>query len=145
MSKKKKTSLKFKEKHPREVGKFYFIYDSSGGHPALVYYADPINDIYYIQRFSTKYRKGRVLLKHNIDPASDKKQWLVKHPEVVDYDGILFVKKYENFRVHPDDLELVKKYQKYNLDNKKMDARCESQHGVSKHMTSSTNIIKTKK
>ena len=144
MSKRKKSTEKFKIKHPREIGKFYSAFDSNGGHPVMVYYADPVNDIYYIQRFSTKPRKDRIPLIHNVDPNSDKRQWLVKRPEAVGYDDILYVEKYKNFRVHIDDANLIEQYQKFNLAHKKMDARCESQQGVSKHMTSSTENIKSK-
>ena len=144
MSKKKKTTINFKLKHPRELGKFYSAYDSSGGHPVMVYFVNPIEDVYYIQRFSTKPRKDRILLLHSIDPTSNKSQWLVKRPEAVRYDDIVYTDKYKDFRVHKDDEANVKKYQKFNLINKKMDARCESPEGVSKHMTSSTGDIKSK-
>ena len=144
MSKRRKTTLNFRKKHPRLVGCFYSCYDSCGGHPVLVYFADSGNDIYYIQRFSTKPRKDRVQLKCSINPDSNNEQWLIKKPEMVGYDDIYFTEKYKNFRVHPSDNEIVKKYQKYNLCNKKMDGRCESQQGVSKQMPSSTKIIKTK-
>lgn len=116
---KRPTSKNFREKHPREVGKFYHRNDRKGGHPALVYESHPENDLYHIQLFSTKHRKGREKLKHNIDPEEDKKpknekkdQYLIKRPETVDYDGITYFEKYKNYRVHPEDSSIVKKYQK---------------------------------
>ena len=120
MAKRKRpTSNKFRERHPREVGKFYHKNDSKRGHPVLVYECHPDEDVYYIQRFSTKPRKGRVLLTHNIDPEEDikpetekKAQYLIKRVETVGYDGITYFEKYKNFRVHPDDMPIVKKYQK---------------------------------
>ena len=68
---------------------------------------------------------------------------MVKKPEALTFDDMLYVKKYSNYRIHPDDIELVKSYQKFNF-NKKMDGRCESQQGVSKQMPSSTESIKPK-
>ena len=69
MSKKKrKSSCNFKVRHPREIGKFYHAYDRKGGHPSLVYFSNPDKDTYFIQRFSTKKRKGREKLKHSINP-----------------------------------------------------------------------------
>lgn len=119
MARKRPTSKKFREKHPREVGKFYHKNDKKGGHPALVYESHPEKDIYLIQKFSTKPRKDRQHLIHNIDPEEDKKpkgkrkeQYLVKRPEAVSYDGITYSKKYKNYRVHEDDIPTVKKYQK---------------------------------
>ena len=111
----KKTSLKFRIKHPRRIGKFYHAYDKKGGHPSLVYFGDPDKDTYFIQRFSTKKRKGREKLKFNIDPGSKKEQWLVRRPEVVGYDDMTYKKEYEKFRVHPSDIETVKKYQKHKF------------------------------
>lgn len=144
MSKKKKTTQNFKLKHPREEGKFYYMHDKNGGHPVYVYYADTVNNIYYVLRFTHAKRKGRIRMKHNIDPNSSEEQWMVKKPEVVSYDDMIYVEKYSCYRIHPDDIEMVIKYQKFNL-NKKMDGRCESQQGVSKQMPSSTENIKTKK
>lgn len=69
---------------------------------------------------------------------------MVKKPEAVEFDDMIYNAKYCNYRIHPSDMEIVKKYQRFNL-NKKMDGRCESQQCVSKQMPSSTEIIKTKK
>lgn len=119
MARKRPTSKKFRERHPRVVGKFYHRNDKKGGHPALVYKSYPEKDVYLIQKFSTKPRKDRELLKHNIDPEEDKKpkgvkrnQYLVKRPETVNYDGLTYYEKYRNYRVHPEDMKTVKKYQK---------------------------------
>ena len=91
MAKRKRRNTKqFKLKHPREVGKFYRISDNNGGHPVLIYYADPEKDIYYVQRFSTKKRRGRIKLKNNIDPNSNKDQWLIIKPVVVHYDDLFY-------------------------------------------------------
>ena len=121
MSNKRKrpTSKKFREKHPREIGRFYKIHDSKGGHPARVYYADPTNDIYYVQRFSTKSRKGRVKLLHNIKPGSDKEQWLIKKPEAVGYDDISYEINYVNYQINPDDQSTIEQFQIFNLEKKK--------------------------
>ena len=108
---KKKTTKKFRLKHPREVGKFYKIHDSKGGHPVRVYFAIPELYIYYVQRFSTKPRKDRIKLKHNIDPYNNNEQWLIKKPEKVRYDDIVYEVKYIGFRIHPEDEKTVKKYQ----------------------------------
>ena len=126
MSKRKRPSSKiFREKHPREVGKFYHKEDTSGGHPVLIYEENVKEDTYSIQRFSTKPKKGRVKLKHNIDPKNDKNdQWLVKKPEATGYD-VKYLEKYKDFRVHPDDIDTVKKYQKSGL-KKKIDERSKS-------------------
>ena len=124
MSKRKRpTSIKFREKHPREIGKFYRINDTQGGHPVRVYYSDPTNDIYYVQRFTRKKRRDRKLLLHNVNPLSDEKQWLVKKPEAVGFDEMVYESKYEKYRIHQDDEKTIKKYQKFNL--KKKDERCE--------------------
>ena len=113
--KKNKTSKNFRLKHPCLVGGFYKIHDANGGHPIRVYFAIPEEDIYFIQRFSTKPRKDRVKLKHNIDPERNNDQWLVKKPEIVGYDDIKFEQNYINFRVHPEDEPIIVKYQKFNL------------------------------
>ena len=119
MARKRPTSKKFREKYPRERGKFYHKNDSKGGHPVLVYECHPEIDTYCIQRFSTKPRRGRLLLAHNIDPEEDKKpkeekrsQYLIKRTETVGYDDITYYEKYKNYRIHEDDMSIVKKYQK---------------------------------
>ena len=119
MAKRKRpSSKKFKENHPREVGKFYRRGDTKGGHPARVYHSDIIHDTYFIQRFSRHYRKDRKKLIHNIDPNSKEEQWLVKRPEAVGYDDIVYDIKYITYRIHPDDEKTLKRYQKYNLKKK---------------------------
>lgn len=120
MSKKRrKSTLKFKQKHPREIGKFYRISDSSGGHPAMVYVIKLDEDTYFVQRFSQNNRKDRIELKHSIDPNSDEKEWLIKRPEAVEYDDLEYCDKYYRFRIHPDDVATVIKYQKHNLKKRK--------------------------
>ena len=120
MSKRRrKSSKKFVKNHPRKVGKFYHARDSSGGHPARVYYSNPKDDEYYIQRFSTHDRKEREKLKHSIDPNSNNDQWLIRRPEAVGFDDMIHKYEYDNFRVHPDDEEIVIKYQKYDLKKNK--------------------------
>ena len=112
MSKRKRKSSKnFKEKHPREIGKFYHAYDKSGGHPSRIYDADPDKDKYFIQRFSTKKRKGRIKLKHSINPKSDNDEWLIKRPEIIGFDDMTFKDKYKDYRIHPDDEKTVEQYQ----------------------------------
>ena len=115
---KRKTTTKFRLRHPREVGKFYRICDSSGGHPAMVYYSDVINDIYYVQRFSTKPRKDRIKLKHSINLSGNNDEWLVKKPELVGYDNLQYYQEYENYRIHEDDTSTVTRYQKFDLKMK---------------------------
>lgn len=117
--KKRRTTLRFRLIHPREVGKFYRISDSNGGHPARVYLANPNENTYFIQRFSRKERKDRKILTHNIDPESKEEQYVVKKPEAVGYDELEYEAKYEIYRVHPDDEETVEKYQKFSLKKKK--------------------------
>ena len=109
---KRPSSKKFRERYPRVVGKFYRIKDTNGGHPAMVYYCYAKNNTYFVQRFTQSKRKDRVKLLHNIDPESIKEQWLVKKPIAVKYDDIIYDSKYENYRIHKDDLEIVRKYQK---------------------------------
>ena len=70
---KRKTTQKLRDKHPRIVGNFYRISDKNGGHPARVYYSEPVLDIYYVQRFSRERRKGREKLLHSIDPEGKKR------------------------------------------------------------------------
>ena len=112
---KRKSTAKFKSNHPREIGKFYHVDDSNGGHPCMVYYCDPDNNLYYIQRFTQKYRDDRVQLTHNIDPHSNEKQWVNKTPEAVGYDNMKYLDKYKEYRIHEDDIETVKSLQKYDL------------------------------
>ena len=123
MQKRRRPSTnKFKERHPREVGVFYYISDKSGGHPARVYKCIPEIDTYYIQRFSTKPRRDRVKLSHHIDPEKDalgEKSWLIKKPEAVSFDDIRYNEKYNSFTIHPDDEELIKKYQRDDLIKKR--------------------------
>ena len=116
---KRKSTNKFKQSHPREIGKFYRISDSSGGHPAMVYVVKLDEDTYFIQRFSQNERKDRIKLKHSIDPNSNKKEWLIKRPEAVEYDDLEYYQKYQNYRIHPDDVNIVIKYQKYDLKKHK--------------------------
>lgn len=118
-NRKRPTSKKFRERHPRETGKFYRRGDNKGGHPARVYHSDAPNDTYFVQRFSRHGRKDRKKLKHNIDPNSKDEQWLVKRPEAIGYDDMVYDTKYSNYRVHPEDEETVKRYQKYGLKKKK--------------------------
>ena len=120
MSKRKRpSSKKFREKYPREVGKFYHNEDKNGGHPVMVYEKRIKEDTYSIQKFSSKRRKGREKLLHNIDPNNDKKEtWLIRKPKAVGYDDIKYLDKYKDYRVHPDDIETVKKYQKSGLKKK---------------------------
>ena len=115
---KRPSSKKFKANHPRIVGKFYRASDSKGGHPVLVYYSDEVLNIYYVQRFSTKQRKGRKKLLHSIDPEMEDEQWLVSEPIIMNYDDMAYDSKFENYRIHPDDEAIVKKYQKHDLQNK---------------------------
>ena len=136
---KRPSSNKFKKRHPREIGKFYKARDKSGGHPALVYYCDIENDLYLIQRFSTKPRKDRKKLKHSINPEGDNEEWLIKKPSAVGYDDLFFEQAYINYRVHHEDEEIVQKYQKYNL--KKTDEPA-SNNSVSPCDASSGEIIK---
>ena len=110
----RRTSKKFRENHPREVGKFYRVSDSKGGHPARVYKSNPGEDTYLIQRFSTKPRKDRKILKHSIDPDETdkkKKSWLVKKPAAIGFDDMTYEEKYKKYRVHEEDMETIKKYQ----------------------------------
>lgn len=120
MARKRPTSQKFRERHPREVGKFYHHDDKNGGHPSRVYKSDAKNDTYLIQKFSTKCRKGRERLTHNIDPENVRdEQWITRKPEAVGFDDLKYLGKYKNYRVHPDDLKTVKKYQKFNIKRNK--------------------------
>lgn len=119
MKKRRHSTKKFRLNHPREIGKFYHIGDMKGGHPIRVYVAKFSEDTYFVQRFTQNRRKDRVQLSHNIDPYSDKEQWLVKKPEAVGFDDITYKKEYEKFRLHNDDVGIVIKYQKYNLKKKK--------------------------
>ena len=121
----RKSSKKFKLRNPREIGKFYKSFDSKGGHPIRVYYSNQEEDAYFVQRFSRKDRKDRIQLSHNIDPNSSEKQWLVKKPDVIGYDDMRYEDGYNAFRIHPDDVSIIKKYQKFNLNKKKKDERCE--------------------
>ena len=118
MKRKRPSTAKFKSNHPRKIGKFYHIFDTMGGHPVLVYYANPDEDTYYIQRFTQADRKGRILLKHNIDPNSKEKQWLVTKPVAVGYDDMTYLSKYDNYRIQDDDIATVKKYQLFDLKKK---------------------------
>ena len=119
MSKRKRpTSKKFRERYPRIKGNFYRRFDSKGGHPARVYHSDPLNDTYFIQRFSRHGRKDRKRLKHNIDPSSQEEQWLIKIPEAVGYDDMAYDANFTNYRIHPDDEKTIVKYQKYDLKKK---------------------------
>ena len=94
-------------------GSFYHNEDKNGGHPVMVYEKRIKEDTYSIQKFSSKRRKGREKLLHNIDPNNDKKEtWLIRKPKAVGYDDIKYLDKYKDYRVHPDDIETVKKYQK---------------------------------
>ena len=115
---KRRTTIKFREKHPRENGKFYRVSDANGGHPGRPYYCDPKNDVYFVQKFSTKGRKDRKKLRHNIDPKEDGAQWLIKKPVAIGYDLMTYESKYEKYRVHEDDLPTLKKYQKMNIKKK---------------------------
>ena len=112
---KKKSSQNFRKRHPRLVGKFYIISDANGGHPARVYYADPENDTYYIQRFTTNGRDDRKQLLHSIDFDDAHEQWLVKTPIAVGFDDIKYKEEYKDFEVHKDDIETIKRYQKFDL------------------------------
>lgn len=119
MSKKRHSTFKFRLNHPREIGKFYKVDDSNGGHPGRIYHAEPSEDIYFVQRFSTRGRKDRVRLTHNIDPESDKEQWLIKRPSAIGFDDMTYKDEYSKYRVHPSDNKTLIKYQKYNLKKKK--------------------------
>lgn len=140
--KKRRSTINFRKRHPREINKFYRICDSKGGHPVLVYYCDADNDLYFVQRFSRKARKDRKKLLHSIDPNNNNEQWVVKKPIAVGYDDISFNQRYKNYRIHPDDIPIIKKYQKYDL-NKKTDERA-SNDNVSPCDASSGEIIKPK-
>ena len=124
MSKKKKSTKKFKTKHPREIGKFYSINDNKGGHPGKVFYANPDEDVYFIVKFSTKARKDRQPLLHSIDPENEHPQFVIKRPVRSGYDGMEYKEKYSSFRVHPEDVETVKAIEaKYLEENKKWHLR----------------------
>ena len=121
--KRSRSSRKFRENHPREKNHFYRISDTNGGHPSRVYVSNPDNDSYYVQKFTSKKRRGRVKLLHNIDPSKDvgnteEEQWLIKQPIEVNYDDLYYESRYESFRVHEDDMPTLKKYQ-INVKKKK--------------------------
>lgn len=115
---KRKSSKKFRQRYPRQINKFYHAFDKNGGHPSLVYFADSKNDIYYVQRFSTKKRKGREKLSHSINPQSNNDEWLIRKPSVIGFDDMVYKKEYEIYRIHEDDIEIVQKYRRYNLKKK---------------------------
>ena len=140
--KKRRTTKNFRKKHPIEMNRFYRISDSNGGHPVFVYFCDADKDLYYVQRFSTKPRKDRKKLLHSIDPNSNNEEWLIKKPIAVGYDDLFYNPKYENYRIHPDDMATIKNYQKYNI-NKKTDELA-SNKNVSPCDASSGSIIKSK-
>lgn len=115
----RRTTKKFREKHPREVGKFYRISDKNGGHPARIYDSNVNNDTYLIQRFSTKPREDRKKLKHSIDPnEKNNTSWLVKRPDAVGYDDMTYEERYKDYRVHKEDMKTIKRYQKENKKNR---------------------------
>ena len=136
------SSKSFKIRHPREVGKFYKISDSSGGHPVRVYYCDIENDIYFVQRFSSKPRKDRIKLSHGLNPNVESEEYLVKKPVAVGYDNIKYCADYVNFCVNSKDEQILQKYQKFDL-KKKTDERA-SNDKVSRCDASSVTSIKAK-
>ena len=99
----------FKKTHPRNEGEFLYHPDKSGGHPVLVLKSNPINDKYYVASFSSKKRRDRIRLKHNIDPNISIDQYVNKKPSVYSYKQILFNKKYSNYRIHHDDKKTINK------------------------------------
>ena len=108
MSKRKrKTTIKFREKHPREIDKFYRISDSNNGHPGQVFFCDVENDLYLLVKFTQTDNKDRVKLAHNIDPNSKKDQYAHIRPFKLRYDDMEYTEKYISFRIHPDDVKLI--------------------------------------
>ena len=92
------------------------------------------------KRRTTKNFRKKLL--HSIDPNSNNEGWLIKKPIAVGYDDLFFNPKYEKYRIHPDDIATIKRYQKYNI-NKKTDELA-SNNDVSPCDASSDLIIKTK-
>lgn len=109
MPRKRKSSLKFRKNHPREVNKFYRISDKNNGHPGQVFFCDVDNDTYLVIKFTQSNNKDRVALKHNIDPLSNKPQYAHVRPFKLKYDDMEYTSKYLSFRIHKDDLPILEK------------------------------------
>ena len=102
----------------KKIGEFYKVKDRNGGHPAQIYKINIENSEYYIVRFSHQDRKDRIKLTHNIDPNSLDDCFIIKNPQIVPYSDLKANPKYLNFRIHPDDADIVQK-----IKNKKWHPR----------------------
>lgn len=107
MRNRRRFTKKFKQMHPREINKFYRVADTNGGHPAQVFFIDSNNEIYFVVRFTQSSGKGRKKMRHNIDPLSNEKQFVMNIPRMVKYEDLFYKEEYLRFRIHDDDKKIV--------------------------------------
>lgn len=107
--------ITFKKTTPKKKllrGKFYLHGDKNGGHPALVFSTNARKNKYKAVKFTHHYKKGRVPLKHNIDPLDKtRKTYALKKP-ITDKRSHFNSKELSGLRIHKDDKALIRKIQR---------------------------------
>ena len=96
---------------PLIKGKFYIVADSSGGHPSKLFRKNTRKNIYWIVRFTSSPGRHRTKLKHQIEPGKKGDSYVINVPSVTKYEFFISDQPLERFRVHKDDLKIVRKIQ----------------------------------
>ena len=114
MSKKRKRKSTYRHRYtkPLRRGKFYIVLDSSGGHPSKLFKKNTRKNRYWIIRFTSSPGRHRTKLKHQIEPGREGDSYVINIPSIVKYEFFISPNPLECFRVHKDDLKIVRKIQK---------------------------------
>ena len=89
-------------------GKYYLHNDKNGGHPSLIFDKNDKRNVYRAVQFTSEPSSNRTKLKHNIDPTSSKKTYVVNKP-LVDKRKGFGSKELKGLRIHKDDKPLINK------------------------------------